>query len=107
MSETKIREAIDSLFEGQSVKFSEIITKELDNRKENILDREYTALAAKTLSESVETAGHAMMVADMTKNLDIDSEDLEDDEEELDLSEFEDDIEDIVNEIRAMIIDGK
>lgn len=109
MSKEKIREAIDSLFEGKSSNFSDIITANLNEKRDELLDREYTAISAKRLSESVETVGHAMMVADMTKNLDLDVSDDEEDEDDDDfvLDDFKDDIEDIVAQIRKTIINGK
>lgn len=98
MVNEKLKEAVQNLITGNSEAFSRIINEELDSRKATAIEREYVAFSSKRLSESVETTGHAMMVADMTRDLDLDGK--EDDQDEIDI---ESDIEDLVSDIRSVI----
>ncbi|QIG65699.1 hypothetical protein phiOC_p033 [Ochrobactrum phage vB_OspM_OC] len=102
MATEKLKNAIGSLLNGESAKFVEAIKEDLAERKAKVVEREYIAHSVKNLGESVETIGHALMVADMTRDLDLDGED--DDEEEI---EIDVDIEDIAADVRAAIAGEK
>lgn len=98
MANEKLKMAVKNLMSGNSEAFAKAINEELDTRKAQAIEKEYIAFSSKKLSETVETIGHAVMVADMTRDLDLDGED--DDQDDLDI---ETDIEELVSDIRSVL----